>query len=170
MKFNMSSVKETYSSKDVIKSYVQKQKKTGITEPERRIIEKTIKPQNRILDIGCGTGRVCFGLYEMGFENIVGIDISEEMIQNAIKLQEKRSKIKFVNHDILVFKGELGTFDVVLAIHSITPIPKNENRRNALSQIAKYLNSNGVVIISAFLQETNKDYWEEEKIKWDGMR
>ncbi len=167
MKFNMQSVKEVYSSKNIIKSYIDKQKMIGITEPEKRIILENISVESRILDLGCGTGRISLGLDEIGYENIVGIDVSEPMISNAIKARKEGSKIQFVNQDILGLTNELGSFDAVLAIHSITPLPHLEDRRKALKQIKRLLKANGTIIISAFLQETNTEYWEKEKSEWD---
>ena len=47
-----------------------------VINSEKIIFEKYINMNNRILDIGCGTGRTTIYLYEKGFRDIVGVDIS----------------------------------------------------------------------------------------------
>ncbi|MFZ5564922.1 MAG: class I SAM-dependent methyltransferase, partial [Thermodesulfobacteriota bacterium] len=37
----------------------------------------------RILDAGCGYGRICDQLYRMGYTDIRGVDVSSEMIERG---------------------------------------------------------------------------------------
>ena len=51
----------------------------------------------RVLDLGCGTGLVGEALARKGFKNIVGLDISPEMIKQAAA---KGVYAQFVEHDL----------------------------------------------------------------------
>lgn len=64
-------------------------------------IEKEINynKNNRILDIGCGTGRHSIELAKRGY-NVVGIDLSESLLNRAKeKASEQKLQIIFQKHD-----------------------------------------------------------------------
>jgi 2-polyprenyl-3-methyl-5-hydroxy-6-metoxy-1,4-benzoquinol methylase len=46
-------------------------------------ITAAVDPDMRILDSGCGVGRVMEAIAELGFENVDGVDISEAMVRHA---------------------------------------------------------------------------------------
>jgi ubiquinone/menaquinone biosynthesis C-methylase UbiE len=55
----------------------------------------------RILDLGCGTGRFSFLFEEEGPLSVLGVDISEHMLDIAKeKAKERGSKVKFIQADI----------------------------------------------------------------------
>jgi ubiquinone/menaquinone biosynthesis C-methylase UbiE len=58
-----------------------------ILEKEAGYVYKELKECNDILDIGCGTGNF---EHELSDLNITGLDISEEMIEEARKISDKR--------------------------------------------------------------------------------
>ena len=68
----------------------------------------------RVLDLGCGTGLVGEALARKGFKNIVGLDISPEMIKQAAT---KGVYAQFIEHDLTQpdqFPAELrNSFDLV---------------------------------------------------------
>ena len=53
-----------------------------IKEVYLKIAEMVARPENRVLDIGCGTGNVSLACAERG-ANVVGIDINAEMLEIA---------------------------------------------------------------------------------------
>jgi SAM-dependent methyltransferase len=57
------------------------------SELMRDIIQfSKINKNSKILDVGCGTGKSILPLIEKGYKNIVGIDISDSMLNVARKL------------------------------------------------------------------------------------
>ncbi|MCQ9207630.1 MAG: class I SAM-dependent methyltransferase, partial [Omnitrophica bacterium] len=81
-------------------------------------IRKQGKKQISILDMGCGTGRVCIGIAKRAGSNckIYGVDLSENMLEVASKnaKQEKvEDKIVFRNADALKLEFEDNYFDIV---------------------------------------------------------
>jgi SAM-dependent methyltransferase len=50
------------------------------------IFKKHVNINARILDIGCGYGRTLKELYDNGYENCIGTDFSEKMIERGKNL------------------------------------------------------------------------------------
>ena len=77
----------------------------------------------RILDVGCGTGRVAIPLAKLGYE-VVGIDISPRFIEIASQRAEEhgvKDKVKFIVCDARVMSHCLAAFqpfDVILFVWS----------------------------------------------------
>ena len=46
---------------------------------------KYVSKEDIILDVGCGYGRTLNQLYEEGYNNLIGIDFSENMIERGKK-------------------------------------------------------------------------------------
>ena len=87
----------------------------------RRGMDQWPAPQRRVLELGCGTGRVTFPLAAAGV-SIVGIDRSAEMLQRAHarkrRLRTKRS-IHLVRGDIRHLPFEPGAFPLIIAPYGI---------------------------------------------------
>jgi len=84
--------------------------------------ERMIKSGGMALDIGCGSGRYCIAIADMGTA-VTGIDISPKMIEAARKCAGNREDASFHVEDWqsldLADKGWHKAFDLVLA--NITP-------------------------------------------------
>ena len=64
-------------------------------------MERNLTPRDFVLDIGCGTGRQCIPLAERGIRS-VGVDIDEEMLQEAVKKLDRLpsgGKVDFIVGD-----------------------------------------------------------------------
>lgn len=88
------------------------------TQCECDFIEKELEydKSKSIIDIGCGTGRHCIELKKRGYNNIVGIDLSDSQLKRAIeKANEEKLDIKFIKQDArdLKFKNE---FDIAIML------------------------------------------------------
>ncbi len=79
---------------------------------KRRLENFGIKKTNRILDLGCGDGLDIKILRSMDITNIVGVDISKELLSSA-KKANPGIKFYLASAERLPFKNQ--EFDVVLA-------------------------------------------------------
>lgn len=105
---------------------------------EWRNIEKLIPSlENKIiLDLGCGTGRFSFLFEQYRPRQIIGIDISEEMIKIGKKIgQERNSIVEFVQKDIEKLSDfQANSIDFIFSstvlhyIEDLNPIMKEINR------------------------------------------
>lgn len=128
-----------YSSEGALRKY-EAATGDGLTDQERQVVEEHfVKPEGRILDLGCGAGRTTRELHEMGFE-VVGCDISDAMIRAAA---ERLPHIEFHVGDAsnLGFRAE--TFDYVLfSWNGMSELPEGP-RLDALEEIRRVLKPGG---------------------------
>jgi len=71
-----------------------------------------------ILDAGCGDGYGSRKLAELGYK-VIGVDISEKMIQNARDRLHPQLDLTFVQGDILNLPYPKGSFQGILAVNMI---------------------------------------------------
>ena len=65
------------------------------------VIHRYVKPGNKILVVGCGNSKLSEQLYDVGYQSIDNIDISEIVIrQMALRNRQKRPKMTFAAMDV----------------------------------------------------------------------
>jgi SAM-dependent methyltransferase len=78
---------------------------------EARLVETLTRPRGRVLDAGCGTGRVAIELARRGFET-VGVDLDESMLAVA---RADRPALTWREGDLATIDlGGLPAFDTVV--------------------------------------------------------
>lgn len=114
-----------------------------------------VPKQSRILDYGCGYGRTCAELADYGYTDIIGVDISSEMI-NRGKSLNKRLNIQYFNGDKLPFENN--TFKACSLLAVLTCIPTNQGQTHVIDEIKRVLNKEGILYLSDFpLQKDNRN-------------
>ena len=64
----------------------------GLYNFEEYLLKKYLTDKNaRVIEAGCGSGRISFLLSDWGFKNIDAFDYSKEMIRKAHQFQSKRN-------------------------------------------------------------------------------
>lgn len=74
-----------------------------------------------VLDLGCGYGHNCLDFVNKGAAKVVGIDISQKMLEIA-KVKSKNSKIAYINMSMTDVKSLNQKFDIIyssLAFHYV---------------------------------------------------
>ncbi len=127
-------------------------------------------PNLKILEMGIGTGRMTFKLYNSGYE-ITGVDSSSKMIEKSKILMPLN---KYINKDFLKVLPELNgiKYDVIIfaySIHHLMPI----NQKYLLDMLSNNLNPYGCIIIGDVMTRTsseldslaieNSGIWDEEE-------
>nr|XP_002732920.2 PREDICTED: methyltransferase-like protein 13-like [Saccoglossus kowalevskii] len=80
-----------------------------------QVLHKYIKPVDKVLVVGCGNSRLSEQLYDIGYYNIINIDISDIVIkQMKSRNAEKRPKMVYQNMDMLNMEYTDSEFNVVL--------------------------------------------------------
>ena len=123
--------------------------------------ESFVSKNTKVLELGCGTGRVTFPLAKKA-KQVVGVDISEEMILKA-KNKLKDKSINFILGDITSLKLN-DKFNLIIAPFRVFQSLETESERlNLLKTIEEHLDSKGLVILNIFNPYLNK---EDMKTKW----
>ena len=97
-----------------------------------------------ILDLGCGFGEHCKRFVESGAKKVIGIDISEKMLEIA-KQENADSKITYINMPMENISQLNEKFDIVvssLAFHYV------QDFSGVVKNIYDMLNENGVFLFS----------------------
>lgn len=125
---------------------------TSECEMIKSILNKYSKKKvGSILDLGCGTGNHSIILQSMGYK-IVGVDISQTMLENAIKkIDEKNSKlIKFEHGDIKTWRTK-ETFDAVIMMFAVLGYQiSNEDVVSALQNVRRHIKKGGIFIFDVW--------------------
>jgi SAM-dependent methyltransferase len=77
---------------------------------------------DRVLDFGCGAGRLSNALAEHAAE-IVGVDIASSMIAEAARINRRPDRVRFVHYDGTRLPFEDGSFDSAVSLISIQHAP-----------------------------------------------
>lgn len=122
-------------------------KKNFTTTFNEKEFSKYVEKDARILDVGCGYGRTLNELYQMGYENLVGVDSSEKMIERG---KQKFPYLHFIKNDNdLPFEND--SFDAVILFGVLTAIVDNEAQSAILKEIVRVLKPNGIIYVNDFL-------------------
>lgn len=102
-----------------------------------------VSPGDKVLDAGCGNGRL-FELLKDKKVEYVGLDLSEELIAIA---QRQHPGIKFLVGNILDLPFQPASFDTVFCIATLHHLPTERLRVQAIQQFYKVLRPNGQLIL-----------------------
>ena len=108
----------------------------------------------RVLEIGCGTGRVTLALAAAGFD-IVGIDLSEEMLDQARAKcaalpAATAARIDLVRADMRDFSLGRRFATILLPFRTFHLLLSETDQRRCLAAIARHLDPGGRVAIHLF--------------------
>lgn len=95
-----------------------------------------IKEGDEILDLGCGTGRITSLLHSLSNGNVLGIDISSNMIDIAKKKYEGKDYASFAVGDFISYKFDK-KFDFVVIYNAFPHFLDKEGLKVALANVLK---------------------------------
>lgn len=104
----------------------------------------------RILDYGCGYGRICRQLADAGFQDILGIDSSSRMIERA---RRENPDIQFASPGGTLPRA---SFDAVLLFSVLTCIPEDSRQRELVAEIHDLLRPGGLLYVSDLLVQEDE--------------
>ena len=110
---------------------------------ELRFLEKYVADSERVLDLGCGNGRL-YELFRKKNVDYYGIDISEKLIEIAKK---RYPQAKFWAVDALNLPFFDNFFDKVISIAVFHHVPSKELRARFLGEVKRVLKPGGTFIL-----------------------
>ena len=161
------------SFKEVVENYRRLTLEVGLWESEKYVVEKYFKPKDRIIDIGCGTGRTSFGMFRLGFHDIMGVDLVYEMIFEACRINEQvyRTDMYFLKRNVTKLGFYEGRFSAALfSFNGLMCVPDPADRNKAMQEIYRVLDPGSIFIFTTHDREKEEkylDFWKAEKERWD---
>lgn len=139
-------------------------------EPFRKFLANDI----RLLDAGCGNGRLASALENASFSlDYVGIDGSSELVAFAQKknatLRNVRAQFRVVDLTLPRWSESLRDappFDVIVSLAVLHHIPSFELRANVLREIRALLKPRGIIVMSNW-QFLNDERLRKKIVTWD---
>jgi 2-polyprenyl-3-methyl-5-hydroxy-6-metoxy-1,4-benzoquinol methylase len=108
------------------------------------------KPDEKILDVGCGLGRLAEVIAEHGSE-VTGIDISEYAISQAKERCKGREKLEFICMDALNMDFQ-GHFDKIICYHFIEHLTLPD-ARILLRKMCSALKDGGTLVMGLPIED-----------------
>ncbi|KAH0785974.1 putative methyltransferase [Histomonas meleagridis] len=114
-----------------------------------------LKTKGKILEIGCGNSSVSFSLAQEGFERVVGIDVSNIVIEQNKQRYTGQDNLSFECCDCLEMKNfENETFDYVFDKGTMDSLicsnKSNELISKLLSEVSRVLKPGGTYIVISY--------------------
>lgn len=118
----------------------------------------------RILDIGCGTGKVSLPLAAQGF-SVTGIDINHEALHIArSSLQDSSSSPLLALTDAKKMPFVNGTFDLAVMQAFLTTIVSKEDRAKVIREACRVLKPEGCLYLADFGQTWHSKIYRERYV------
>lgn len=124
-------------------------------EPLLTKFQKLVPTNARILDYGCGYGRLSALLHDHGYNDTVGYDTSSAIIERGHK---ERPDIILKSYAPPVMPEQDNSFDACVCCAVLTCLPDPKDRAFAVEEMTRVLKPGGLLYIAEFLQTPDKNY------------
>lgn len=197
-KISSATVRDDFNDPIAVVHYARAAHSLGLWKSEKLLIERFFTaPSARLLEAGCGAGRVTLGLWELGYENLVAFDFAEELVDQARALAEERAAVIPIHHAdaTLPLSNLLGYSPSVVAAEIIHPpqtksnpigyylfdgalfmfnglmqIPGRANRRAALQNLAAVCRPGAPLLFTTHDRDhsrVERASWKLEALRWE---
>jgi ubiquinone/menaquinone biosynthesis C-methylase UbiE len=148
--------------------YARAAVRVGVWASEKVLLERYFAKNQRILELGCGGGRVALGLLQSGYADVVATDFSPIMVSlaRAVLADHDESWERCVHQqDATALTYPDASFDrAIFAFNGLMCLPSRTHRLAALRSIHRVLKSEGILLFTASDREkgANAAYWAKE--------
>ena len=175
-KISSATVQDDFNDVRTVIHYARAAHFLGLWKSEKVLIDRHLTDKSaRLLEAGCGAGRVAVGLWHAGYRHVVAFDFAAEMIEQAENLAQEQgiAGLTFAQADATRlsechllndtwFDGALFLFN------GLMQIPGRENRRAALRELHRVCRPGAPFIFTTHDRDDPKDVteWAKEAAKW----
>lgn len=159
-----------FESERVVNHYFRNGHRVGLWKSEEILLTRTFAKEAHLLDLGCGTGRIAFGLEKLGYVNVSGADYSESMIQGARTIAEAiGSRVNFFQADARELPWEEESFEgIIFGFNGFFMIPGTAAREKALGEIHRVLKPGGYFVFTGHDRSlpSQASHWNQIASQW----
>jgi SAM-dependent methyltransferase len=106
----------------------------------------------RILDYGCGYGRIAAELAAAGWRNVVGVDFAPAMIDRG---RREHPGLDPRDNERLPLAEPDGAFDAALLIAVLTTIPGDDDQQAVMAELRRLIRPGGLLYVSDCLLQSD---------------
>ncbi len=173
-KIDKEAVKGFFDDPAVVDHYRRATANIGLWVSEEILFRKVFQPDDRILELGCGTGRIAIGLAELGYKHVLGVDQARNMVREARRINKVLElSASFQHGDATRLKFEDELFDgAIFGFNGLMQIPGRENRRQAFAEINRVLRPGGLFVFTSHDRDhpRHREFWAGESKRWSEGR
>ena len=124
-------------------------------DPDLGQFSNYVSRSDKILDYGCGYGRITLALHNLGYSQIIGYDTSAEMIARGIA---EAPTLSLKSYSPPTIPEANNSFDAIICCAVLTCLPDPELQREAIKEITRILRPGGVLYMAEFLRTSSINY------------
>lgn len=159
-----------FQQSEVVEHYSRAVGRVGLWVSEERIFQRVFQPEDSILELGCGAGRIALGLWELGYRRVLGTDYCKEMVEEARRINHVLEYgVPFQPADATKLPFSEGQFDgAIFGFNGLMQIPGRANRQQAMREIARVIKPGGWFVFTGHDRDRHgrKSFWREESKLW----
>ncbi len=165
-------VKDYYRAPDVVEHYALAVNRVGLWRSEEKIFQRVFQRDQSLLELGCGAGRIAIGLWELGYQRILGTDFAREMVEESRRIARVLEYgIPFQREDATALSFGDEVFDgAIFGFNGLMQIPGRANRQKALREINRVLVPGSWLVFTTHDRESHggRAFWREQQDLWKG--
>lgn len=112
-------------------------------EGEARLVDAMVPPASRVLDAGCGPGRISGALHERGHV-VVGVDVDPELIAAA---EEDHPGPTYAVADIATLQLDEEPFDLAVVAGNVMVFLAPGSERSVLESLRAHVRPGGRIVV-----------------------
>ncbi len=137
----------------MVAGYDEQMESSALARADVAFCERAFPTHGRLIDLGCGTGRLCLHFAARGFD-CVGVDLSEEMLakaeQNTAGLSPPAHPVFLKTNLVELTELPERSFDYAACLFSTLGMVRgNENRAKVVANVFRLLKPRGVLVLHA---------------------
>lgn len=112
-------------------------------EGEARLVDAMVAPGSRVLDAGCGTGRLSAALHRRGHD-VVGVDVDPVLVEAA---RADHQGPRFEQGDLSTLDLDVRDFDLVVCAGNVMVFLAPDTERAVLERLRDHVRPGGRLVI-----------------------
>ncbi len=155
-------------SEDLARGYDRSLAGSSLFSIDQAFVERHCPPPGRLIDLGCGTGRLLITLAKRGYET-TGVDLSPEMLRVAAeKATLEKLQVSLIQANLTDLDGiPNATFDYAACLFStLGMVLGADYRRRVLAHTLRILKPGGTFILHVHNRWFS--FWNPDGRRWLG--